>query len=424
MYGQLRCAIEMDTIGNAIPSFERVGYGFKSGYRNGNDFAEVSLFHGEDDPNSLQAIPLDNSLLPEENLVLGISLGKMLLEKISIQTEYASSALTRDQRDESGSGRLPFSALGFSSTVSTSYYDAFKASANYLAGNYSVGFGYERIDPGYQTHGAYYFNNDLENITINGSSTLLDSKLNLNASAGLQHDNLDRTKISTMNRVVVSINATYSPSNKISLNGSYSNFQSYTNIRSQFVNINQLTPFDNLDTLQFTQISQSLNLSSNFNLRGNRQKRQMIFVSLSVQDAAEKQGQVEENSGSRFYNVNTSYSLSLLPGNLTFTVSYNLNQNSAPLVNLTTHGPSVSVNKALLERKLRLSFTSAHNSSVSNGSVSNVILNFRGGAAYAVSKSHNFNLGLVAVNRNSKVESGPASFTEYTGTLTYSYSFQ
>src|SRR5690606_16226055 len=113
--------------------------------------------------------------------------------------------------------------------------------------------GYERIDPQYRTLGAYYFNNDLENITVNGATAILQGKLNLAANAGTQRDNLDNTKVSTMRRVVGSFNAGYAPSQKVNLNASYSTFQTYTNIRSQFLDINQLTPYDNLDTLNFTQ---------------------------------------------------------------------------------------------------------------------------------------------------------------------------
>jgi hypothetical protein len=62
-------------------------------------------------------------------------------------------------------------------------------------------------------------------------------------SAGTQRDNLDKSKISTMRRMVGSINVNYMPSQKLNLSTSYSTFQSYTNIRSQFVDINQLTQY-------------------------------------------------------------------------------------------------------------------------------------------------------------------------------------
>lgn len=425
MYGQLRRAVEIDSIRNAVPSFERNGFGFKTGYREGNDFAELSLFHGEDELNSLAILPADNSLLPEENLALGLSLGKQLWEKFGLQLEYGSSAITRDTRDEDGNSRSPFSNVGslFKPKLSTSYYNAFKVGANYNNNSYSIGIGYERIDPGYRTHGAYYFNNDLVNYTVNGTTSLFDSRLSISANAGIQRDNLDRTKISTMQRFVGAVNTSYTPTEKLSLTASYSNFQSFTNIRSQFVDINQLTPFDNLDTLQFTQITQSINVGANYNLKSTKEQRQFVFFNISLQDAAEQQSQVEGNSGSQFYNVSGSYSLSFVPTNLTLSFSYNLNQNKAPLMDLLTHGPTASVSKALMDRKLRLTLSTSYNSTSQQGIRQATISNIRSNANYVLARKHNFGLSLMAVNRDTTQEMGPASFTEFTGTLIYSYSF-
>jgi len=423
MFGNLQRAVAWDTLVNSKPAFSRDGFGMKTGYRNGNDYAEVSLFHGEDNIYSIPVIPNDDSLIPEENMVIGFSLSKSLLDKIILTSELGTSAITRDKKVERGNERIPFSQLGFDSRLSTSYYNAIKAGINYREETYAVGLGYERIDPGYKTHGAYYFNNDLENYTVNASTALLQSRLNLAASVGLQHDNLDKTKISTMNRVVASLNAAYAPTPKLSLTANYSNFQSYTNIRSQFVNINQLTPYDNLDTLRFTQLTQSINLGSNYMLGGDGVKKQFISVNFSLQDAAEQQSQVEQNSGSRFYNINTTYSVNFAPSELTLSFSYNANQNRGVTSDLITHGPSATANKSLLQRKLRVTLGGAFNHSVSEGKTINQILNLRSAAGYVLAKKHNINLGIVMVNRHSKGNTGPQSFAEFTGTLTYSYSF-
>ncbi len=425
MYGSLQRAVEQDTIRKTVPAFQRNGFGLKTGYRNGNDYLEGSLFHGKDDINSLKKIPSDDSLLPEENMVLGISLGRSFLEKFSVQGVLATSALTRDVRAEKRDDSNVFSKSGslFTSRLSTSYYKAMKGGFSYRGTNYTVGAGYERIDPGYRTHGAYYFNSDLENYTINASTTLLEGKLNLSANAGRQHDNLDNSKVSTMRRFVGSMNMAYSPTTALSMSMSYSNFQSFTNVRSQFVNINQLTPYDNLDTLKFTQITQSVNMGTNYNLAGDANRKQFISANLSIQNAAEHQSQVTQNSGSRFYNLNTSYSLSFLPSSVTMSFSYNVNQNKNLASDLVTHGPSVAVNKSLMQRKLKLTLSSAVNNSVSEGKLMNRIINVRAGTTYSVAKKHNLNFGLVMVNRNSKMTTGPKSFTEFTGTLMYGYSF-
>ncbi len=424
MYGQLRRAVPPDSLRNSVPGFERWGFGLKAGYRQEQDYAELSIFHGEDKAESLPELPEAADLFPEENIAFGISLGKGLWQKVALQTEWALSALTRDTRsDVLASNENSWGGL-FTPRTSTAYYQAWKAGVQYLMESYTVGVGYERIEPGYTTHGAYFFNNDLENYTVNATATWWGGKINASANGGIQRDNLDRSKISTMNRWVGSLSVSAAPSDQLTLSTTYSNFQSFTNIRSQFVDINQLTPYDNLDTLRFTQISQSLNLNANYQLPGSSQKRQFVSANVAVQDAAERQRDVVQNSGSRFYNLNTSYVISWTALQLSSSFAYNLNRNESQMMDLTTHGPSVSVNKTMMERKLRLTFTSAYNTSVSSGTSQFRIFTIRSNAGYTIQKKHQFNLGLAAINRagGSGIE-GTNAFTEFTGTLTYNYSF-
>lgn len=418
MYGQLQKAVAPDTLTKNVPAFRRVGFGFKGGYRDEGDYAEISVFHSRDNASSL-SIPPNVSLLPEENLVMGISLGKEILDRVVFNAEIATSALTRDTFAEKKENANVWEKV-FNTRESTSFYNAYKGGVHYKGKNFATGVGYERIDPNYRTHGAYYFNNDLENFTVDLSGVTADGKLSVSTNAGVQHDNLDESKISAMKRIVGSVNVSYRPVNKLSLAGSYSNFLSYTNIRSQFVNINQLTPYDNLDTLKFTQLTQSINLNVSCTIRANATSNQILAGSLSVQDAAEHQGQVSANSGSRFYNMNTFYSVLFIPANFSMVISCNASRNYSQLNDLFTMGPSLSVSKALLQKKLRLGLSSAYNSTFTSGEAVAAIVNVRMNGSYLIGRKHNLNLGLVMVHRDSE---NMTSFEEYTGTLSYSYSF-
>ncbi|MFM8759575.1 MAG: hypothetical protein ACKODS_08550, partial [Methylophilaceae bacterium] len=149
----------------------------------------------------------------------------------------------------------------------------------------------------YRTLGAYFFNNDLENITVNAATALVQGKVNVAANVGTQRDNLDGSKATTMRRLAMATNVSFAPSQRFNLAFSYSTFQTFTNVRSQFVNINRLTQFDFLDTLNYTQISQNATVNSMYQLSTNKNKRQTLNLNLTVQDAADKQGQVQQNSG-------------------------------------------------------------------------------------------------------------------------------
>lgn len=438
LYGRFLKAVEAETDSTGeitnTPAFKRMGYGLKTSYNKDGSFVDLIVFHAKDEVNSIAHIPdsllarlQENSrdILPQENLVMSIAAGKTFFEHFLLRGELASSALSRDIRAEEGEQSHPLSYIGFLYTprLSSSYYKAFKTSLSYQQDAYSLGVAYERIDPQYRTLGAYYFNNDLESITANGSASLWQGKMNVAVSAGTQRDNLDKSKVSTMRRMVGSVNVNYIPNQKLNLSASYSSFQTYTNIRSQFVNINQLTPYDNLDTLNYTQISQSIIATVTYALDNSKERRQSINLNLNVQDAADKQGQVEQNSGSQFYNLNAGYMYNIVPQNLTVSVAFNGNINDSPTITTKTLGPTASVSKSFFDRRLRASLSSSYNNTYTNSERVSTILNGRINGSYTIQKKHNLNLSLAAVNRESTSETSAKSFTEFTGTLGYSYAF-
>ncbi|MFM9840582.1 MAG: hypothetical protein ACKVOQ_20105 [Cyclobacteriaceae bacterium] len=427
LYGRFLKAVQPDTTaGSKVqPAYDRYGYGMKIGYGDGKDFVEAIVFRAQDEQQSIRYIPEALGVLPQENLVMGFTAGKSLFQKILLRAEWATSAITRDTR---ANGTATDNVLGnvgglFSPRTSSSYYNALKTNVTYQGNGYSIGAGYERIDPQYRTLGSYFFNNDLENITINAATALLQGKVNVSANVGTQRDNLDGSKATTMRRVVTAMNVAFAPSPKFNLSLSYSSFQSFTNVRSQFVNINRLTQFDFLDTLNFTQISQNATVNSLYQLGSNKNKRQTISLNLTAQDAADKQGQVTQNSGLRFYNFNSSYSLSLTPQSLTLSTSFNVSMSDGAASQSRTFGPTVAVTKQFFEKKLRTTASISQNESYANGLRTGSILNGRLSGNVAIKKKHNINLSAVVVNRSSVQEGAAKSFTEFTTTLGYVYSF-
>jgi hypothetical protein len=427
LYGRFLKAVEPDTSDASAsqPAFKRMGYGFKASYGDGGDFVDVIMFHAQDEVNSISFLPDSLGVMPEENLVMSISAGKIVLKKFLLKAELAGSALSRDTRAEETDSDNPMAKARFLYTprLSSSYYKAFKTSFNYQQESYNLGVAYERIDPLYRTLGSYYFNNDLENITVNGAVVIFKGKVNIAATGGTQRDNLDGTKVSTLRRMVGSVNIGYAPSQKLNFSGSYSNFRSFTNIRSQFVDINQLTPYDNLDTLNYTQISQNATLTTMYMLGSNDKRRQTVNLNFTFQDSADKQGETSTNSGVQFYNVNAAYAMNVVPQNLMLSVSANATLNEAPGNSSRTVGPTGAVSKSFFEKKLRTTFSTSYNNTYSNGEKVNTIMNGRVNASLTMQKKHNLNLSVVVVNRSSSREGAAQSFTEYTGTLGYSYSF-
>ncbi|MBO0590846.1 hypothetical protein I2486_05440 [Cellulophaga sp. E16_2] len=422
MYGRFLKATEYDSIAQGgIAAYKRIGFGVKTAY----DFEfmklGVILFKATDTKNSLEnPLPIELGLTPKENAVLSFESDFRVLDKATIHIEYAISGVTEDSRirdERPNNGVLSFLLV---ENISTNYYNALNASFNYPAGNGSLGFGYERIDPDYKTLGAYYFNNDLENITVNATQTIFDNRLNLSVNAGLQQDNLNKAKTSEQQRVVSAINANFTASERLTLNGSYSNFQSYTNIRDQFDYINQVNAYDNIDTLNYRQISQNANLGINYILKKTEQKQHSTNLNLVYQNSNNQQeGETIEGGLSTFYNGTAAYTLGYPQQNLTFSLAGNTSYNITGVDKSLTLGPTLAVGKQFFDKQLRTNLSSSYNTSYSNGEKQTNIYNFRLGSNYLWLQKHNLSLNFLMLFRNTTLNSN----RDLTLTFGYSYAF-
>src|SRR5690606_2943659 len=263
MAGRLRKAVPFDvndSLQHFNASYKRMGYGLKVGYENDGDRIAISIFTARDEKNSIPFVYPESDLTPMQNVAVSIAGRKTFLKRFFVDAEYAVSAVNKDTRVNESADTLEIKShnllQGMLPENSTSrYYDALNASLGYQGNWFSVQVKYERIAPEYQTLGAYFFNNDLRNITVAPSVRLFDNTLNLTANIGIQQNNLDDTRASTTERKVGSLSANYAPNERWNFVMDYSNFTSYTNIKPQ------PDPFfqNPLDTLNFFQVSQTLN---------------------------------------------------------------------------------------------------------------------------------------------------------------------
>jgi hypothetical protein len=425
VYGRFQRAVQAPDSGMSSQSaYKRMGVGFKVAYDEKNYQLSFNLFRAKDDTTSLSHRPPD--ITPQENIALGFTAGVIIIKGLRFNMEYASSILTRDIRPaDSNVTKNTGLLLGRNSSTNTSH--AIKAGLSYTHGTFSMGLGYERIDPQYRTLGAYYNNNDYQNATVNFTQSLFKQKVVLSANAGVQQDDLDHKKISNMRRLVTGASLAYQPTEHLQVDASYSNFQSYTNIKSQFTSINQVTPYDNLDTLNYTQISQSANLNLSYQIGNSKKLRQMVNVNLSVQDAAEQQNEkTNVEGGSRFYNAIAGYNLSLVPSSTTFALGLNVSFNDSYASEALTWGPMLAFNRPLWHKRVKISSSLAYNTSTSNGKTVMDLYNFRIGAGYSLFKKHVFSLSLLSLlrhNHQQMATTTPARLKEFTATAGYSYSF-
>ncbi len=422
-YGRLLRETEYnETEPQAITAFRRMGYGVKGTYEFDRFSVGVIVFKAIDEVKSLKnSIPQSLNLTPKENLVASVESSFKVVKNLSINLEIAQSAITENIIEQQKQSKSHLLGLFIDKNASTDYYTALNTDITYSLGKGSVGVRYERIDPQYRTFGAYFFNNDLENITVNASQELFKGKVSLAVNAGLQRDDLKNEKESQSNRIVSSLNANVKASDKITIGATYSNFQSYTNIRSVFDEINETNPVQNLDTLDFKQVSQNASLQLGYVVSQTKQKQQNLGINFSYQTTKDEQGTAAEtNTKTDFYNLGTNYTIAYPEMALTINGAVNATYNTIQGNEALTYGPTVSVNKQFFDKKLRTGFSASYNESLNNGDSQGNVMSYRANAGYVYKEQHNLSLSALSLFRNT---SGISNAHDVTVTFGYSYSF-
>lgn len=415
-----------DRDGGHKPTPKKEESSTKGGFFSDNDQIEFIVFGAHDQVNSVPPPPDSVDVQPEDNLVMSLRLTKSLGKRLTLRAEAAGSALTKDTRintlDREVKNLFFLTDPVYTRKTTTAYYNAYKGDLSYNAGIFTIGLGYERVDPEYRTLGGYYFNNDLENMTVNFSTQLFQNRVSIATNVGTQRNNLNDDQLATLRRVSAAVNLNYTPSPAVNFNLSYSNFQSLTRIRSQFEQINQTNPFQNLgDSLNLTQLSQNANLNANFNLMTTPQQQQALNVNLAYQQADSDQGGTTL-PGTRFYQLTSAYNIAWTPLEMSASLAFNYNQNVAENLDTRMLGPTLSINKSLLKRALVLTFSASFNQAYTNGKQNSQVMNGRLGVSYTLKQKHRFAFNAIYLNQQTRTEQATA-FSEFTGTLNYAYSF-
>ncbi len=375
MYGRLNKAVEYNLVDNSSENmaFKRMGMAGKIGYdKNGNSIS-MTYFTAKDDAKSLMFIPVGTNLSPAQNSAISFS-GKVKLSKcFSAEGEFAVSGLTRNILSETEttdfSGMEKF-LLPTKST--TQFFKAYKGSVGYAGKNISVSINHEHVDPDYQTFGAYYFNNDLDNWTIAPSFRMLKGKLSIAFNTGWQHNNLDGTKLTTAHRWVGSTNVNFTPNKKWIFSASYSNFTTFTNRRLQSDPFWQASP---ADTLSFYQIAQQANTSIIHSF-GKTNFKHCISLIGSYQLTGTQQNLLVQ-SNAVVLNGNCAYSLQFVKTKTSVSIIGNYNRSESGMLLTELFGPGMQVLQTLCNGTLRVSAGSSYNRSYSNEILTSNILSHR-----------------------------------------------
>lgn len=413
VYGRFNKAISTDLANpdQALPSFKRTGYAVKLGYGTASNYVDLNLLNAADDQNSITP---NESIAPARNTVIGLTSRFTLVKRVSFELDAAGSAYTRDTRAqliplEQGSLLKAFTVF-MPAQLSTQLTTALQTAVGYQNKVFGLKLQYKRIDPNFQTMGAYYFQSDIVSYTVAPSFNLMNSKLRIMGSLGIQKDNLAQNKNAQTGRTVGSAVVSFNPSTAFGLDLQFSNY----GISQQA----GLRPI--IDTLRLAQNNLSLMGNLRYNLQ-NESVSHLFTLTVTHQQLSDLNQNTAEFTKNQNQNVNLSYFFTQLESGFGANATASYTQTFLPQ-NQTVrfYGPTVGVNHTLLDKKLNVSASGSYLFNQQLGQNGQVI-NGSANASYQLGKRQSLSLQLGYLNSNTGQPD--QKFNELRGSLGYGISF-
>jgi len=419
MYGRLNRATAVDTTSGSFDPFQytRRGYAAKIGIGKGNNFIDFSMLKAKDDSTSVRySEKITSRVSPAENVVFGVA-GAFSYKGVFVEGDAGFSLYTNNLgshiRFDSIPGVLK-NTLGHFITIngSTEFYSAYNVAVGYRQGDLSLKVQYKRVDPDFKSMGTYFFNNDLENITLSPSFSVFRKKLHFAGSIGWQHDNLQKQKEATSKRVIGSANLSASITDNLGVDFTYTNFSTSQKPGRVFV----------ADTLLITQTTGTIGITPRY-IIPKEQVTHTFLVSWNHMTLRDLNASPLMNNDLTSVNMFFNYQIMLVPKNL----SLYINLNSAHLTTARgetgNKGVTLGGSKNLKDNKFSIGLSVAVLQSFSAGQKS-LLLNDGLQCAYRAGKHHTFNTNINYIGNFPNTGNKESTrFSEFRGEVAYAVSF-
>ena len=423
VYGKLNRAIESNYADpDRVASFERTGYSLKLGLGNQRDYFDLILLKASDNPTSIQAG--NNPLKPAENLVVGISSRLQLSPKLRLEIDAAGSAYTNDLRtDEIAVSQIQAADQAlhtqylqhtkdvFIPRASTQAYSAVQA-ALIRKGKYAdLKIKYKRIEPGYKSMGAYYFQTDLESFLVAPTLKMFKNRLTLQSSLGYQHDNLLHQKKTETDRLIGSATLSLSTDNNLMIDVGFSNY-----------GITQKAGYVPLiDTLRLSQNDRTFS-GNLMKIWVGKSATHTLMTSAIYQELQDLNPLTADFNQNQNWNYAFNYSCQNFSLYMDINAGYSYTKNSALGMNMVFQGPSLNLSKKLLKNQklsthIGVSYLESE-ATISEPEQKGTVITHSLGAEYQLTPTHRFSF-----HWNYIESKGPQSFHQYQGSISYTMSF-
>ncbi|MBL7963502.1 MAG: hypothetical protein JNM31_06620 [Flavobacteriales bacterium] len=427
MYGRLNRSTALDSAQFAnplayrpLPSYTRMAYAIKVGVGHDQGFVDLTYLQGWDVESSLEPA-LRDSVAPQRNTAFGISWRKNLYQKaqrrLYWKADLGVSVYTLDDRqrpvDVEGSPAIVQNVVTdwLDARISTQYLMAGETSLNYEGRGGGIGVAYKRVDPEYRSMGAYFFQNDIQQVTVTPSLRLDSGRVNINTSFGMQRDNLFGQRFVTSERLIGNVNLNWNPTPRFGVSASWSNF-------GVTQNPTRVSP----DAELFKQVSNNYTLVPFLNLQGEKVMRTVQVVA------------VYQSLNSPVATLNAPPDQHTLVGALVYSHTWmargislmgSVNHNNTVLDqgDVGSTGAGVGVSLPVWKRRLQLGVNGMYNGNRFNGTANGHTMNAMADLGITVHKRGRLGLQVVHTMNRATDEAVFRSFDETISRISYGLNF-
>jgi len=398
---------------NPTPAYKRNGFSFKAGYGTKTNFFDLIFLKAQDDSTSLKRDSNFTGLNPASNVVIGYNSKFTIAKGFTFESEGALSVYTENVRNDSASETVNNMVKSFKGVVPVNITSedntAVRVALGYKIKNYSLKLQYRRIAPNFKSMGAYFINNDFQNITLEPGVKFPQKKLNIRGSIGLQQDNLSKNKKTTSARTIGSAGLSWNPG-KFGLDINYS-----TLTTSQKAGNIPL-----VDTSKVFQSNQSLTFTPRYMFASakNNNSITLVYSYLVMNDHNDKTADFTEFMVN---NAILSYTIAEKEGKYAVNAGVNYSGFTRKNTSTNLYGFSAGYTKSLLKKMLTLTVPLSVMKSDIPGAGS-VILNFFPTANMQIKNKHNFSLQASYIANYADAGS-TGSYHEIKAEIGYIYNF-
>lgn len=368
MHGRLNRATTLDTtFGTLQPfSFSRKGTAVKITAGNNKNHFSISTIKAQDDSASVQMQQsIKQNVKAAQNIAASADFKIENKNGVFIEGDAAVSIYTNDMYSnlkiaDSNEWVKSFSNI-ISINATTQANTAYRAAAGIIKKNYSIKAEYKYISPDYKSMGVYFFNSDIESITINPSFNIKNTFI-FNGSIGTLRDNLKNQKQATTKRLITMANATINLSQKFGIDASVTNFSA--NATPVVVQIQ--------NKYLLTQSNSNISITPRYTTSNTRSSHVIMF-SYNKASLTDKN---EQTATENTINTNIllfNYVYSIFKSALTIGITANKTTNTFSLGNFNNTGAGITLSKAWFKNKLQTSFNGNYTNSKSANNENNFI---------------------------------------------------